>query len=300
MKRIHYQLVDVFTDSAFGGNPLAVCTDARAVPEELMQPIAKELNLSETTFVFPPADPKNDFRVRIFTPAGELPMAGHPTVGTAFILAREKMVTKSKIVFEEGVGPVPVSIELNDGAPGFAEMAQAVPTFGRRFETNAVAEMLSLEPEAIGATGLPSEIVSCGVPYLLVPVATLEAIRRIRFRADIWQRLIGDISGEDVFVFTKETEVAGSHVHSRMFAPAHGIPEDPATGSASGPVGCYLVRHNVMPSGGELRCVSEQGIEMGRPSFIHVRIGHGGGEITSVHVGGTCHYMGAGYFDLDV
>ena len=299
MNRLHYHLVDVFTDRAFGGNPLAVFTDGSGIPDATMQSIAKELNLSETTFVLPPQDPKNNYWVRIFTPASELPMAGHPTIGTAFVLAREGMLKDSDIIFEEGVGPVPVSIEWKDGAPGFAEMRQPLPTFGRRFEdVDAIAQMLSLETDAIAATRLPIEVVSCGLPYLLVPVISLEAIGRIRFRADLWQHLVGDVVAADVFVFTKEVQFDGSDVHSRMFAPAHGIPEDPATGSASGPLGCYLVRHNVIASDGELRCTSEQGIEMGRPSFIKIRIAHRGDEITDVRVGGTCHYMGAGHLDL--
>src|SRR5205814_9261655 len=120
---LHYHLVDVFTDRAFGGNPLAVFPDGTAVPNGLMQPIARELNLSETTFVLPPDEAGNDFRVRIFTPAHELPMAGHPTIGTAFVLASRGLTEKTRVVFEEGVGPVPVSIEWKNGAPAFIEMS---------------------------------------------------------------------------------------------------------------------------------------------------------------------------------
>jgi trans-2,3-dihydro-3-hydroxyanthranilate isomerase len=300
MKRLHYHLIDVFTDRAFGGNPLAVFTEGAGIPDPLMQSIAKELNLSETTFVLAPDDPKHDCRVRIFTPGSELPMAGHPTVGTAFVLAREGILKKSDVIFEEAVGPVPVSIELENGAPGFIEMRQPLPKFGLRFgDVDAIAEMLSLEPRAIRETKLPVEIVSCGVPYLLVPLDGLESIRRIRFRTDVWERVVrGQAPAPDVFVFTTAAEFPGSDIHSRMFAPAHGISEDPATGSAHGPLGCYLVRHGVLPSEDELRFVSEQGVEMGRPSFLRIRIAHDRGEISAVRVGGTCHYMGGGYFDI--
>jgi trans-2,3-dihydro-3-hydroxyanthranilate isomerase len=299
MRRLHYHLVDVFTDRAFGGNPLAVFPDGTGIPDSLMQSIAKELNLSETTFVLPPDDKKHDCRVRIFTPGSELPMAGHPTVGTAFVLAREGLLGKRDVIFEEGVGPVPVTIELKNGAPDFIEMRQPLPKFGPRFEdVAAIAEMLSLETCAISDTKLPIEVISSGVPFLFVPLDSLEFIRRIRFRTDVWDRVVRPLAAVDVFVFTTQVEFSGSGVHSRMFAPAHGIIEDPATGGATGPLGCYLVKYRVLPSEGELRCVSEQGVEMGRPSFLRFRIAHDRGEINAVRVGGTCHHMGGGYFDI--
>jgi trans-2,3-dihydro-3-hydroxyanthranilate isomerase len=297
MRHLSYHLVDVFTDRPFGGNPLAVFTDGRGISDALMQSIAKELNLSETTFVLPPDDAKHDFRVRIFTPKSELPMAGHPTVGTAFVLAREGMLKKREAVFEEGVGPVPVSIELGADGPGFIEMRQPLPKFGPRFEdASAIAEMLSLDRGAI--RDLPLEVVSSGNPFFFVPIATLESIRRIRFRADLADRVVKETGATGVFVFTQEVEIAGSNLHGRLFAPGEGIIEDPATGSAAGPLGCYLSRYGLTESGGEVRSVLEQGIEMGRPSFLHIRIKHSDEEIAAVHVGGTCCYMGTGQLEL--
>ncbi|HKP93862.1 MAG TPA: PhzF family phenazine biosynthesis protein [Chthoniobacterales bacterium] len=295
-----YHLVDVFTDRAFGGNPLAVFLDGRGLSDELMQAIAKEFNLSETTFVLPPQDAAHDFRVRIFTPAQELPMAGHPTVGTTFVLTRAGLVRpgdgRTNITLEEGVGPIPVAIDWENGKPSFIEMKQPLPKFGPPIEDRAgLAEMLSLETEAI-RDDLPIQVVSCGVPFLFVPVKTLEAMRRIRFRIDVEGRL--NLPSKKIFAFTTETEFPGSQVHSRMFAPSLGVPEDAATGGATGPLGCYLVQHRVLGSEGELRCVSEQGIEMGRPSFLHIRIQHTGDAITAVHVGGTCCYMGSGQLEL--
>ncbi|HWT03874.1 MAG TPA: PhzF family phenazine biosynthesis protein [Pyrinomonadaceae bacterium] len=302
MRKLRYHIVDVFTDRAFGGNPLAVLTNGRGISSELMQSIAKELNLSETTFVLPPDDPSNDYRVRIFTPGSELPMAGHPTVGTAFVLAREHMIRlggdEVTIQLEEGVGTIPVDITFRDGAPDLIWMQQPLPTFGPRFDDpRTVAETLSVPPEALDET-LPIEVVSCGVPFLYVPLKSLEAARSIRLRLDVWERGLRALGVNGVFVFTKETELPGSSVHSRMFAPDLGIMEDPATGGASGPLGCYLVRHKVFPEAQRAEFTSEQGIEMGRPSVIKIVIEQDAGEITRVRVGGRCVFMGEGYLEV--
>jgi trans-2,3-dihydro-3-hydroxyanthranilate isomerase len=300
MRRLHYQRVDVFTDRAFGGNPLAVLTNGRGLSTETMQAIAKEFNLSETTFVVPPDDAAHDWRVRIFTPGSELPMAGHPTVGTAFVLAREHLIRRDErettIVLEEGVGPVPVRIEFEADEPSFAEMRQPLPTFGPRpDDRGSVAAMLSLEETDL-ESDLPVEVVSCGVPFLFVPLRTLDAARRARPRTDLMERAAVEHGiPPEVFVFTREVEHEGSTVHSRMFAPGLGITEDPATGGASGPLGCYLVTHGLFPSGD---IVSEQGIEMGRPSFIHIRIEREGEQITAVRVGGRCHFAGEGFIEV--
>ncbi len=306
MRKLRYHLVDVFTDRQFGGNPLAVFTNGRGISPERMQAIAKELNLSETTFVLPPDDDANDYRVRIFTPGQELPMAGHPTVGTTHVLAREHLIERggdgaeTTIKLEEGVGTIPVRIEWREREARFIEMQQPRPTFGARVEDlGAVAEMLGVEPEEI-ETNLPLEVVSCGVPFLYVPVKSLRAVRSIKFRLDVWENKLKDIVPPEVFVFTREVEFAGSTVHSRMFAPGMGIWEDPATGGASGPLGCYLVRHAVAACDGEAELTSEQGIEMGRPSFIRIRISRGeDGEITDVRVGGECRFMGEGYLEVE-
>jgi trans-2,3-dihydro-3-hydroxyanthranilate isomerase len=301
MRRLHYHRVDVFTDRAFGGNPLAVITNGRGVETETMQAIAKEFNLSETTFVLPPDDPRHDWRVRIFTPGSELPMAGHPTIGTTFVLAREHMIRRdgaeTNIVLEEGVGPIPVRVEFRGGEPSFAEMSQPLPKFGPELkDRSAAAEMLSLNADDIDDR-LPAEVVSCGVPFLYVPLRTLDAARRARPRADLMARASErDGVPPEVFVFTREVEHEGSTVHSRMFAPGLGITEDPATGGASGPLGCYLVRHGLAPAVNEI--ISEQGLEMGRPSRIHIRIEQDGDRITAVRVGGQCHFMGEGFIEI--
>jgi trans-2,3-dihydro-3-hydroxyanthranilate isomerase len=306
LRKLRYHLVDVFTDRQFGGNPLAVFTNGRGIRAETMQAIAKELNLSETTYVLPPDDTAHDYRVRIFTPEKELPMAGHPTIGTTYVLAREHLIargtddTETEIKLEEGVGTIPVRIEWREGAARFIEMRQPRPTFGARVaDLQAVAEMLSIEPEEIAGTNLPLEVVSCGVPFLYVPLKSLRAVQHIKFRVDVWESKLKEIVPPEVFVFTREVEFAGSTVHSRMFAPGMGIWEDPATGAASGPLGCYLVRHGVVRCDDRADITSEQGIEMGRPSFIKISITREGEEITDVRVGGECRFMGEGYLEIE-
>lgn len=303
MRKIRYHLVDVFTDRAFGGNPLAVFTNARGLSTDLMQNIAKELNLSETTFVFPPDDPQNDYKVRIFTPAQELPMAGHPTLGTSFVLAHDHLIEylspEATVQLEEGVGTIPVTIKFEDGQPTMIQMRQPLPQFGAQFTDMAViAEMLSLDISDIHPE-LPAEIVSCGVPFLFVPIKTLKAVQRIQFRAEVWARVQPELKALGVFVFTEEVENSGSHVHCRMFAPNSGIAEDPATGGASGPLGCYIVKRILVSPTSPVELVSEQGIEMGRPSFIQIKIELNNGEINGVYVGGQCYFMGEGYLEIN-
>jgi trans-2,3-dihydro-3-hydroxyanthranilate isomerase len=304
MKQMHYSLVDVFTNRPFGGNQLAVFPDARGLTAETMQALAKELNLSECAFVFPAQDAACDYRVRIFTPAVELPMAGHPTVGTAFVLVNEGIIQlaqpETTLNFEEGVGVVPVTLFAREGQLQLIQMRQPLPTFGPLFhDREAIAHLLSLDLSLLDAT-LPLEVVSCGVPFLFVPVKSLEAIRVIRFRLDVWERVLRDFAAPHVFVFTREVVFPDSTVHSRMFAPAMGIAEDPATGAASGPLGCYLVRHRVVQSGGagSSQMVSEQGFEIGRPSLVQVKIETDGQRITDVSIGGQCYFIGKGWIIL--
>lgn len=294
---LNYHLLDVFTDRPFGGNQLAVFADPPGdLPASTMQQIAGEMNLSEVTFVFPPVDPDNDYRVRIFTPATELPMAGHPTVGTAFLLAYIGSFGESRqsrtLTFEEGIGPIQVTVESDQaGNPDRVIMRQPVPQFLDDFEDReAIARMLSLRPEDLHPSA-PVQVLSSGLPFLYVVVKSLDAIRRLSLRLDRWQELLMGAPGENIFVTTTETEYPGSTVHSRMFAPALGVSEDPATGSASGPLGVYLLKHGLAECE---NIVSEQGIEMGRPSFIHISVSKKDDRFTDVTIGGTCVYMGRG------
>lgn len=300
--RLNYHLLDVFTDRQFGGNQLAVFPDPpRDLPATLMQKIAKELNLSETTFVFPPADSAADFRLRIFTPAAELPMAGHPTVGTAYLLARlgalGRIADAKTIVFQEGIGPIAVTVRADEnGDPRHVWMQQPIPQFLDIYQDRAsIASILSLTVGDL-RDGAPIQVLSSGLPFLFVPLKSLEAVREIRLRLDKWSERLAGTNAQNVFVATTETVRQDSTVHSRMFAPALGISEDPATGSASGPLGAYLLRYGLASSGD---MVSEQGFEMGRPSFIHIEVKRNGDEFTDVAIGGRCAYIGCGALVID-
>jgi trans-2,3-dihydro-3-hydroxyanthranilate isomerase len=285
-----YHLLDVFTDVPFGGNPLAVFPHADGIPADLMQRIARELQLSETVFVHPPADAQAaDFRVRIFTPAIELPMAGHPTVGTGYLLRHLGMSgEKTRLRFEEGVGLIEVGLE----ADGSVTMTQPLPTFGAIFpDRYAMAALLSLNVTDL-IDELPAQAVSTGVPFLFIPIRTLAAIGRIKFRVDVWERAFRMFEAPHIFAFTPRTVSPEAQVHSRMFAPAMNIPEDAATGAASGPLGAYLVQYGVASAHAAI--VAEQGYEMGRPSQIRIAIRREGERFTHVSIGGRCVYMGRG------
>ena len=300
MKKLHYYLADVFTDEVFGGNQLAVLPEGQEVPAHLMQQIARELNLSETTFVLPPANAANDIKLRIFTPGRELPMAGHPTLGTACVLLQQGYLQPQKqhLVFEEGVGDIRVEFEGQCQVPGLITMGQPLPTFGATITgVQLLADLLSLEPDDI-ATGSPAQVVSCGVPFFLVPLKSLDAVKRARLRNEVLENQVSQPPIESIFIFSSQTETAAGTVHGRMFAPAFGIPEDPATGSAAGPLGCYLVKYGLVPAQAESRIICEQGFEMGRPSILHITIGQTGGQISSVKVGGRSVLVGEGYLYL--
>lgn len=295
-------MLDVFTDTLYGGNQLAVFPDARDIPEESMQSIAKEFNLSETTFVLPPENKNNDFKVRIFTPAQELPMAGHPTIGTAFIMARKVRFDESASHFtmnlEEKVGLIPVNLEVEDGVPSLVTMTQPQPKFSDPVGTIEMwAELLSLSVEDID-TGSPIQTVSCGVPYLIIPVKSLAAMESIDFRVDVWKRIRKELNPGFVYAYTLET-VDNHDVHGRMFAPDTGILEDAATGSANGPLGAYLVKHGIISRGEQTKIVSEQGYEMERKSLLYLNITKQDNEITKVEVGGHCVIVGKGEIYLD-
>lgn len=294
-----YQRLGVFTATPFGGNQLAVFINPGELSTETMQAIGKEFNLPEITFVFPPEKPENSYRVRIFTPLVEMPMAGHPTIGTAFALLREGLAQPGTIRFEENVGVIPVTISRTDDYT-LITMRQANPTFGATVtDRAAVATALSLDTVDL-MDNLPIQVISTGVPFMFVPVKTLSAMKRIRARGDQWEALAhahGKPFG--VFPFSLETELPGSTVHSRMFAPELGITEDPATGAASGPLGAYLVTYGLVKTRENVaNIVSEQGIEMGRPSIIQIRIETEGDRIVAVDVGGTCVYMGSGMLNV--
>lgn len=313
MKAYRFIQVDVFTDRPFGGNPLAVFPEAEGLTTEEMQRLAREMNLSETTFVLPPpAEGADfDFRVRIFTPAAELPFAGHPVVGTHWVLAHlgrvELREPVTRVRFELGVGVLPADLHVASGQVERVVMTQGRPTFHAVLEdvtddstelVEVLAAGLGLAPEAITETGLPVQVVSTGLPQMMVPVRSLAEVQRLdagRLNTAALNRACRAVGTECVMVFTIETERPEATIHVRMFAPLLGVPEDPATGSANGALGAYLVRHaasspalrqTVPVTEPTVHILSEQGAEMGRPSTLHVEVDRRGAEITGVRVGG--------------
>jgi trans-2,3-dihydro-3-hydroxyanthranilate isomerase len=286
-----YFTADVFTSTRFGGNQLAVLPDARGLTDAQMGAIAREFNYSETTFVLPPDDPAHTRRVRIFTPGGEVPFAGHPTVGTAHVLAETGEIAlvgdETRIVFEEGVGPVPVLIRSSGGSPVFCQLSVAkLPEVGRPLPGRAeLAAAVSLaEEDLLGGAWRP-QVVSCGLPFAFIPVRDRGAVARARLRLDRWEEHLSGRAGDMVMVFAMDAEGAGHDVRARMFAPGVGVPEDPATGSACAALGGYLAMRDTRE--GTLRWVVEQGYEMGRPSLLEVEADRSAGAITGVRVGGS-------------
>ena len=299
MRSYRYLHFDVFTDHLFGGNQLAVFLDARGLSAETMQAIAKEMNFSETTFVLPPEAGGTDARMRIFTPGEELPTAGHPTVGTTFALARSGVIERGRQHFVYGcnIGPVPVTMTWSGDDLNFVWMTQSLPTFGAVIPDPArTAAALSLSPAAVAATGQPVQVVSCGVPFLLVPLTTRSAVDSAVVNPGVLDMLFTQVNtkAHGLMVFTTQPGDARATVYSRMFAPEMGITEDPATGIATGPLGCYLVRHKIVRPERAGAMISLQGVKMGRPSHVHMSIGLEHGEIARVRVGGESVLAGEG------
>jgi trans-2,3-dihydro-3-hydroxyanthranilate isomerase len=294
MPRYEYRLVDVFTSQRFAGNPLAVFPRADGIAAADMQRIAREFNLSETTFVLSTAHPGCDYQVRIFTPDIEMPMAGHPTIGTAYVLDHGTRVT-----FLEQVGPIVVERVAGDAGATTWRMTQPLPQWGPQLTDRAeVATVLGLAPDDLAAE-LPIEVISTGAPFLFVPLRNLDALARARAQLDRWNALAPRLAGaHGAFCFTTRTGDPNVTVRSRMFAPGAGVAEDPATGSASGPLGCYLVRHGIVAAGRPAKMLSLQGVEIDHPSYIHIEIDGGPDAFSGVRVAGECVAVGGGWIEL--
>ena len=282
---------DVFTHEPLTGNQLAVFLDGRGLDAPRMQKLAREMAFSETTFILPAETAGTDVRMRIFTPGTELPMAGHPTIGSTFALAETGVIESgaATFVFGLGVGPTPVALEWSGDRLRFAWMTQLNPTFGRIVtNTQAVASALGVHHEDI-ADELPIQEVSCGNPFLLVPMTSRDAVDRAVSEAGPLRRM-GEVTGVElpVYLFTTGAGSPEATVYSRMFAPHFdvSIPEDPATGSAAGPLGGYLVRYGLTSGEAAQHIVDVQGEAMGRPSRIHIRITGDRDAIAKVEVGG--------------
>jgi trans-2,3-dihydro-3-hydroxyanthranilate isomerase len=299
MLPLRYLHLDVFTASPLEGNQLAVFPEPGDIDTAMMQAVTREMNFSECTFIFPPAR-GGDIKMRIFTPGEELPMAGHPTIGTTFALAAEGVIARGRtdFVFELGVGPTPVSLEWSGDTLSFAWMTQRLPEFGGTI-TDRASLSAALGLTAADLPDLPSQIVSCGVPFLFVPLASRRAVDALTIDRKALSQCCREAGVEvlPTFFFTTEGQAekeAAQTIYSRMLAPSFGIAEDPATGGASGPLGCYLLHHKIVTPEAARNILSLQGVLMKRPSRRHIAIDSRDGAITRVRVGGRSVMVGRG------
>ncbi|HJT20902.1 MAG TPA: PhzF family phenazine biosynthesis protein [Nitrospira sp.] len=295
-RSLKFYQADVFTQQPFGGNPVAVFPDAKGLSDDELQQIAREMNLSETVFVLPPTDPAAVVRLRIFTPTQEIPFAGHPVVGTMHVLAQLGLVATpepvTRVVQECNIGLFPVDLHTRNGKVTRVVMTQPAPQFLEKVDDTEdlykVAGALGIAKNNIIDAKWPLEVVSTGLPVLIVPVRTLTAVRSINPDPSAIVDLCGRYGANGIMAFTTVTVETFANVHARMFAPAIGIPEDPATGSASGALGAYLVQHGIVDVGPMTEIVIEQGYELERPSRILVQVESDDDAIQTVKVGGQC------------
>jgi trans-2,3-dihydro-3-hydroxyanthranilate isomerase len=301
---LDFHTLDVFTDTRFGGNPLAVVLNADDLTPEQMQTIARELNLSETVFVLKPGNPAHSARMRIFTPGRELPFAGHPTIGTATLLAelRAPLVNHERdaiIALEQAIGLVRVGVRLRDGKAPFAEFdAPKLPEkAGTPASRDRLADALGLLPREIGFENHTPTKVAAGNTFVYVPVSGLDAIAKARVEAAHWDATFppDDVSG--VYLYTRECVRKGSAFHARMFAPQLGVPEDPATGAAAVGFARVVDDFDDLRDGDHKRLI-EQGHEMGRPSTIVLTLIVEGGNLDTVRIGGNVVRMADGSMRL--
>ncbi len=297
IKRCDYVWVDVFAKRAFQGNPLAVFPDARGLTTRDMQVLTKEMNLSESTFVLPASRSSSaDARVRIFTPDAEIPYAGHPTIGTFFVLARDGKIPlkdgKTVATMEAKAGILPVEIFSRDGSVTKVVTVQSKPVFGPVFKkTSLLAEALSLRLSDFDVASAPPQLVSTGLPWLIAPVRTRRAVERISVNQQAFAKVVKGLPKGvvDIYATALDPVSEAATSHSRAFSLVSGsMVEDPATGSASGCLGAYLVNKGLIDVGASNKMVNEQGFAIGRPSKIEIEVRTTkGGSIKSVRVGGS-------------
>ncbi len=289
-----YLQYDVFTDQPLAGNQLAVFLETAGLTTEQMQAMTRETRFSECTFVQPAETAGTDVRLRIFTPTAEAPFAGHPVIGSTFALADDGMIAPGRktFMFGLGIGPTLVELEWQGDRLQFAWMTQQKPVFGPTLDApGPLAAALGLDASALRPGVLPQEV-NCGSAFFMVPLVSRAAVDQavvdIRAAAAVFEA--AKLTRRGLFIFSTEPGPDGATAYSRMM----GANEDPATGSASGPLGCYLVKHGLVPADKAGAMVSAQGVKMGRPSRIHIKIDVTGGEITRVRVGGTSVLVGEG------
>ena len=282
MRSFRYVVADVFTDTPLEGNPVAVFTDGRGLSDEEMQRLAKELNLSESVFVLP-SEADAHARIRIFTPSAELPFAGHPTLGSAFVLAGPLQAPVVRL--ETGMGVVPVALEREQDRIVFGRMEQPLPTWEAFAEEKALFAALG-----VGGSELPVLVYDNGPRFVYVGLSSEDDVVALRPDFNALLDLAGGLVGVDCFVGS------GARWKSRMFAPGAGVVEDPATGSAAGPLAVHLARHGRIGFGDEIEI--SQGAEIGRPSTLYARADGSADELERVEVGGSAVIVARGEFRL--
>jgi len=286
-----FYIVDVFAEEKYAGNQLAVVRNAGDLSDREMQRIARETNFSETTFLLNDKQKDGGYDVRIFTPMQELPFGGHPTLGTAFIIRNEILKKPDKkVVLNLKVGQIPVDFEHEDGKE-ILWMTQKEPSYAHTFQAGPISEVLGLSTQEIDSR-FPIEEVSTGAPFIIVPLKTLAAIRKISVNRTKYLSLIKDIEAKAIVVFCPETLNSENQLHVRVFVEYFGVPEDPATGSGNGCLAAYLVKHKYLGTD-HVNVKVEQGYEIGRPSLLYLRAGPAGGSIR-VQVGGRVQWVAKG------
>lgn len=288
--RYRYYTCDVFTERRFGGNPLAVLPEAAGLSGAAMQRIAREFNYSETTFVLPADDAAHTRKVRIFTPGAEIPFAGHPNVGTAFVLATSGAIpvrgAETEVVFEEGAGPVAVVIRCQDGRPVYCELTAPQPlALGATPPVEAVAESLGLSPDVVVTRTHPPRVASVGLPFLCVELRDRTALAQARVRHEVHGTLMQASGGEGIHLYTRDAGEPGVDLRARMYAPLHGVAEDPATGSANVAL-AGLLAACAPEAAGTFAWRIAQGVEMGRPSLLEASAIKQDGKVETVRIGG--------------
>lgn len=284
MEKLDFYIVDVFAEEKYAGNQLAVIKNAKALTGVEMQRIAKEMNYSETTFILSDVEQDGGYNVRIFTPEEEVPFAGHPTLGTAYIVQREIIKNQvEKLSLNYKCGQIPVTLSYNEKDNNILWMKQISPTFSKIYSTDQIGEILNIDKAQIDDR-FPIQEVSTGLPFIIVPLRTMEAIKQVNILKDQYWELVRKTQAKAILVFCPETYHKENDLNVRVFTEYYGIPEDPATGSANGCLAGYLVKHRYLGKD-KINIRTEQGHEIGRPSLLYLRSQKKDGDI-DVQVGG--------------
>ena len=294
MEKLSFCIVDVFAEKKYAGNQLTVFTDGKSLSDTEMQQIAKEMGYSETTFILSQDKRNGGYDVRIFTPEEEVPFAGHPTLGTAYVIQHELIKEPIRtIILNLKVGQIPVTLNYSGDYIDILWIKQLAPTFGRIFDPGPVSQVLSLDRREID-DNFPIQEVSTGLTFIIVPLKTLDILKRARLTKDKYSDLIKNTQAKAILVFCPETYNQENELNVRVFADYYGVPEDPATGSANGCLAGYLVKHRYFGKD-NINIRVEQGCEIGRPSLLFLRAEDKEGEI-DVSVGGRVVMVARGGF----